>query len=52
VLDALDQGFKTYLVKDATRAVNMQEGDFARALENMAGKGAVIMESSSILSTS
>jgi nicotinamidase/pyrazinamidase len=52
VLDALDQGFKTYLVKDATRAVNMQEGDFARALENMAGKGAVITESSSILSTS
>ena len=52
VLDALDQGFKTCLVKDATRAVNMQKGDFARALENMARKGAGITESSSILSAS
>ncbi len=43
VLDGLGQGFKTYLVSDATKAVNIREGDFAKAVSEMENKGAKIL---------
>lgn len=48
VLDALQEGFSTHLITDATRAVNMEEGDFDRALEDMRQKGAKLIESGEI----
>lgn len=49
VMDALKEDFTTYLFKDATRAVNAQEGDFEKALEEMQHQGAKIIESDEIL---
>ncbi|MBX2843147.1 MAG: bifunctional nicotinamidase/pyrazinamidase [Flammeovirgaceae bacterium] len=46
-LDAQDLGFKTYLIKDATRGVNLQPGDVDKAIKEMAGKGVNIIESKS-----
>ncbi len=48
-LDALKEGFETVLVKDGTRAVNMQEGDYEKTLEMLSKEGAVIRESSEIM---
>jgi nicotinamidase/pyrazinamidase len=45
VLDALQEGFKATLVHDATKAVNLQEGDFERALREMESAGAKILTS-------
>ncbi len=38
-LDAVDLGFKTTLVEDAVRAVNLQPGDARRAVEELVAKG-------------
>jgi nicotinamidase/pyrazinamidase len=43
-LDALREGFETAVVKSAIRAVDLQPGDGARALEELAGAGATILE--------
>ncbi len=48
VLDALQLGFKTYLVADGTRAVNLNEGDGERAIEEMKEKGALIVNSDEV----
>ena len=40
VLDALDQGFKVFLLTDATRGINLQPGDAERAIDTMVSKGA------------
>jgi nicotinamidase/pyrazinamidase len=39
-LDALAQGFETYLIEDATRPVELEAGDGARAIEEMRAAGA------------
>lgn len=45
VLDALELGYATYVVRDATRGVNLRPGDAERALEELAGRGARIVDS-------
>lgn len=38
-LDAVSEGFKTYLIHNATRAVNMNEGDDLRAIQELVMSG-------------
>ena len=45
VLDALRHGFKTVVLADCVRAVDMQPGDGVRALQEMQERGAIIRES-------
>ncbi len=47
ILDAAEQGFKTYLIKDATRPLD--ENQFEKAVQNMRQKGVVIIQSGDIL---
>lgn len=49
VLDAIKEGFKTYLIEDACRGVNLQEKDSENAVAEMAAAGAVIMRSEDLL---
>lgn len=49
-LDAVAEGFKTTLVPDATRAVNLQPDDFDKAVREMADAGVIITGSVGILS--
>ncbi len=46
VLDGLRKGYKVKALKDAMRAVNVNEGDGARALEEMRAAGADIVNTS------
>lgn len=41
VLDALKLGLKTYLLADASGAVDLRAGDGARAIEEMRNAGAI-----------
>ncbi len=41
-LDALREGFEVHIIVDATRAVNAQPGDGARALEEIHNAGAIL----------
>lgn len=41
-LDALKEGFKTVIIKDACRGVNLQEGDVERAMEEVRQAGGMI----------
>ncbi len=50
-LDALREGFRTYVVTDAVRAVNVQPGDGERALQEMKQAGAVLITSADILAS-
>jgi len=50
VLDALREGFRTYVVTDAVRAVNVSPGDGERALEEMRRAGAILVTSEELLS--
>jgi nicotinamidase/pyrazinamidase len=43
-LDGASLGYKTYLYKQGTRAVNLKEGDFEKALEEMENAGVEIIE--------
>ncbi len=43
VLDGLKEGFKVYLLVDAVRGVDREEGDSDRAVEEMKKKGALMM---------
>jgi len=43
VLDAISEGFKTVLIEDATRGVNLQPGDVAKAIEEMQEAGAEVV---------
>ena len=47
-LDGAQNGFKTHVVLDATRAVNMQEGDFDRAMSEMKESGVTMVNSKDI----
>jgi nicotinamidase/pyrazinamidase len=49
VLDALREGFEVVVVEDAIRAVNVNEGDGERALEEMRAAGATVQSSEEIL---
>ena len=48
-LDALSLGFETFVVSDACRGVNLQAGDDARALAEIAEAGGKIISSEQIL---
>lgn len=48
-LDALGLGFDTHLIVDASRGVNLQEGDVDRAVEEMQQKGIKLTQSSELL---
>ena len=48
-LDALKEGFETVVIKDATRAVNLQEGDFEKAMNELRERGAKIMQSKEVV---
>lgn len=50
VLDALRYGFKTYVITDCIRAVNLHPEDGARAIQEMLQNGAVSITSQKILS--
>lgn len=51
-LDARELGFATTLLADGCRAVNLAEGDDARALEALRAAGVAISSSAAVLSTS
>lgn len=42
VLDSLEAGFDTYLLKDATRGVNVEPGDSEKAVKSMREAGATV----------
>jgi nicotinamidase/pyrazinamidase len=44
-LDAVDLGFNTHVIADGCRAVNLKEGDGARALGEMRMAGAIVLHS-------
>lgn len=48
VLDALKNGFKTYVIKDAVEGIRLGEGDFEKAFEDMKEAGAVVLSSDEI----
>lgn len=48
VIDALELGFNTWLVKDACRGVNQSPGDVAAAVDAMQNAGARIVESTEV----
>ena len=47
-IDAADLGFQTYVISDATKAVNLHEDDGEKALGEMHEKGISIIDSGSI----
>lgn len=49
-LDALKIGFKTHLIEDACRGVNLQAGDVQRAIDEMHAAGAAIISATKISS--
>jgi nicotinamidase/pyrazinamidase len=51
VLDALRLGFSTTAIADACRGVEVNEGDSARALEEMSAAGARIVESREVVAS-
>lgn len=48
-LDAVSLGFKTYLLMDATKAVNIKPEDGDKALEEMKSGGVILIDSTAIL---
>ena len=48
-LDAIKEGFKTHLVEDASRGVNIRAGDSKGAVSAMQGMGVKIVQSAAIL---
>jgi len=48
-IDAAELKFTTHVIADATRAVNLQPGDFARALKEMQQKGINIIDAEELL---
>lgn len=49
VLDGLSEGFEVNLITDATRAVNINEGDFDAAVEEMKTAGAKIVQAKDLI---
>ncbi len=48
VLDALEKGFKTFVLTDCIKAVNLNPEDGTKALEEIKNKGAVLTESNKL----
>jgi len=48
-LDAVELGFKTHVIQDACRGVNLSPADSQKALEQMKNSGAEIIQSGDIL---
>lgn len=48
VLDGISEGFKTHLIIDATKAVNLQPDDFEKSLQEMRSAGALLIYSGDI----
>ena len=48
-LDAIDLGFKTYLIENASRGVNLRPGDVAAAIAQMRARGVVVVQSATIV---
>lgn len=48
-LDALELGFTTYLIEDASRGVNLSQGDVDKAVAEMAEKGVKVIHSAEII---
>lgn len=48
VLDALRNGFKTYVIKDGVEAIHQHPNDFEDALKEMENAGAIIVTSDNI----
>ena len=48
-LDAVDCGYKTTLIEDAARGVNLQPGDVDKAIEEMKAAGITVVNSEIIL---
>lgn len=48
-LDALDLGFKTHVIEDACRGVNLQPSDVREAINAMKAAGASIVQASDII---
>ncbi|MDF9801200.1 nicotinamidase/pyrazinamidase [Catalinimonas alkaloidigena] len=48
-LDALKEGFETVVIKDATRAVNLQEGDYEKTMEELREEGVKVMQSKDVV---
>jgi nicotinamidase/pyrazinamidase len=47
-LDAAAEGFKTHLIEDGSRGVNLKSGDVARSVEEMRQRGVEITRSESM----
>lgn len=45
VLDAVSLGFKTHLLEDACRGVQLHSGDIAQAIAEMCVRGVVVLQS-------
>ena len=50
-LDALHLGFKTFLIPDACRGINLHPNDVENAIEELRNTGALIVPSSSLIQT-
>jgi nicotinamidase/pyrazinamidase len=48
-LDAIGQGFETYLIEDACRGVELQRGDIEKAIQQMKVAGVKMTDSNRIL---
>jgi nicotinamidase/pyrazinamidase len=48
-LDAAEMGFKTYLIEDASRGVNLQPNDVKNAIEEMKRAGITVTQSAELL---
>ncbi len=48
-LDAVDLGFRTHVIEDACRGVNLNPGDAAAAVEEMGRAGVDVLNSSALL---
>jgi nicotinamidase/pyrazinamidase len=47
-LDATGLGFKTHLIEDACRGVNLQPDDVKKAIEEMKRAGVAVVQSESL----
>ena len=48
-IDSVQLGFRTYVMSDATKAVNLNPGDYERSLAEMQEAGVFVIESKSFL---
>ncbi|HEX5219972.1 MAG TPA: bifunctional nicotinamidase/pyrazinamidase [Verrucomicrobiae bacterium] len=48
-LDAVQMGFKTHLIEDASRGVNLRPDDVAKAIEEMKRAGVIVVQSRELM---